>query len=77
MTGSGLTSSSCRACIRRSCSLQELKPEEEVVVGDLHITPVPVDHAVPTFGYIVTDGKSTVVFGADSGPTERIWQLAA
>ncbi len=58
-------------------SLQELKAEEGVVVGDLHITPVPVDHAVPTFGYIVTDGKSTVVFGADSGPTERIWQLAA
>jgi ribonuclease BN (tRNA processing enzyme) len=57
-------------------SLQELEPEQQVVIDGLRFTPVPVHHAVPTFGYIVTDGKSTVVFGADSGPTERIWQLA-
>jgi ribonuclease BN (tRNA processing enzyme) len=57
-------------------TLQELLPERQVAINGLRITPVPVHHAVPTFGYIVTDGKSTVVFGADSGPTERIWQLA-
>ena len=57
-------------------TLEELEPERAVVVDGLRITPVAVHHAVPTLGYIVTDGKSTVVFGADSGPTERIWQLA-
>ena len=58
-------------------TLQELEPEQPITIDGLRITPVPVNHAVPTFGYIVTDGKSTVVFGADSGPTERIWQLAS
>jgi ribonuclease BN (tRNA processing enzyme) len=57
-------------------TLQEIEPERTIVIGDLSITPVPVHHAVPTFGYIVTNGKSTVVFGADSGPTQRIWELA-
>jgi ribonuclease BN (tRNA processing enzyme) len=57
-------------------SLQELEPERTVTIDGLHITPVPVHHAVPTFGFVVTDGQSTVVFGADSGPTDRIWQLA-
>jgi len=51
--------------------------EEEVPlqIGPLTILPVAVHHVVPTRGYIVTDRTATVVFGADSGPTERIWQL--
>ena len=47
-----------------------------VRVNGLSVTPVAVDHIVPTYGYIVTDGRINSVFGADSGPTERIWQLA-
>ena len=42
----------------------------------LSITPVPVNHVVPTFGYVVSDSNSAVIFGADSGPTDRIWQVA-
>jgi ribonuclease BN (tRNA processing enzyme) len=57
--------------------LVPLKVETAVRIGDLSITPVAVEHVVPTYGYIVTDGASTVVFGGDSGPTERIWCLAA
>lgn len=56
--------------------VDELVPERAVVVEGLQVLPVPVNHVVATAGYIVTDGASTVVFGADSGPTERIWEFA-
>ena len=52
-------------------------PGQIIEVEGLRILPVPVNHIVPTLGYIVSDGHSTVVFGADSGPTDQIWELAA
>jgi ribonuclease BN (tRNA processing enzyme) len=56
--------------------LVPLSEESAIQIGDLSIVPVAVRHVVPAYGYIVTDGASTVVFGGDSGPTDRIWQLA-
>ena len=56
--------------------LRELSDETPLDVEGLRILPVSVSHIVPTFGFIVTDGHSTVVFGADSGPTNRIWELS-
>jgi cAMP phosphodiesterase len=56
--------------------LHEIEAEQPVTVEDLTILPVMVNHIVPTFGYIVTDGQSTAIFGGDSGPTERIWEVA-
>lgn len=56
--------------------LSPIEPEMPVEAARLRITPVPVNHVVPTFGYVVSDGKSAVVFGADSGPTHRIWEVA-
>jgi ribonuclease BN (tRNA processing enzyme) len=55
--------------------LCEIEPETPVRVNGITITPVIVNHIVTTYGYIVTDGVSTVAFGGDSGPTDRIWQL--
>src|SRR5690606_8861393 len=56
--------------------LREIDDGDQVRVGDLTITGVSVDHIVPTLGYIVEDETSAVVFGCDSGPTERIWEIA-
>lgn len=53
-----------------------LDAEVPVDADGLQITPVRVNHVVPTFGYVVSDGKSSVIFGADSGPTERLWEIA-
>ena len=53
-----------------------LRAGEMLEVEGLRILPVPVNHVVPTVGYIVTDGRSTVVFGGDSGPTSQIWETA-
>ena len=56
--------------------LHEIEAERPIEVEGLTILPVPVNHIVPTFGYIVSDGESTAIFGGDSGPTDRIWELA-
>jgi len=56
--------------------LVPIEAERPVSVGNLRITGVPADHSVPTMGYLVEDGSSAFVFGADSGPTERLWEVA-
>lgn len=56
--------------------LSPLQPETPIEVAGLRLIPVPVDHIVPTFAYVVDDGRSAVIFGADSGPTNRIWAVA-
>jgi ribonuclease BN (tRNA processing enzyme) len=53
-----------------------LTPGTPVSVGPLRITPVPVNHIVPTMGFIVEDDRSAVIFSADTGPTEEIWGRA-
>jgi ribonuclease BN (tRNA processing enzyme) len=50
--------------------------EVPVEADGLRITPVRVNHVVPTFGFVVSDGRSAVIFGGDSGPTERLWEIA-
>jgi ribonuclease BN (tRNA processing enzyme) len=56
--------------------LRELRPEQAQEVEGLRVLPVPVNHIVPTVGYIVSDGKSTVVFSGDTAATQRIWELS-
>jgi cAMP phosphodiesterase len=61
---------------RSSLRLHELEEEKPVEVNGLRITPVAVNHTVPTFGFVVEDDESAVVFGSDTGPTDRIWEVA-
>ncbi len=39
-------------------------------------TAVRVSHVVPTYGYVLSDDASSVVFSGDTGPTEEIWSVA-
>lgn len=55
---------------------RSLTEEAEARVGDLWVTPVPVDHTVRTTGFIIHDGETGFVYSGDTGPTERIWRLA-
>ncbi|MBV8116267.1 MAG: 3',5'-cyclic-nucleotide phosphodiesterase [Silvibacterium sp.] len=56
--------------------LHPIDPEMPLEAAGLRFTPILVHHVVPTFGYVVSDGHSSVIFGADSGPTHRIWEVA-
>ena len=40
------------------------------------MTPVLVDHTIPTTGFIVHDGETGFVYTGDTGPTSAIWQVA-
>src|SRR5881409_4084262 len=53
-----------------------LVEDVEQRVGDLWVTPVAVNHTVPTAGFIVHDGSTGVIYSADTGPTEALWQAA-
>jgi ribonuclease BN (tRNA processing enzyme) len=44
--------------------------------GGVTLTPVPVRHLVPGFGYVVSKPGRAVVFSGDTCPTERIWAAA-
>jgi cAMP phosphodiesterase len=57
-------------------SFRSLAEEGEARVGELWATPIPVDHTLPTAGFIVHDGETGFVFSGDTGPTRKIWQAA-
>jgi len=44
--------------------------------GDLEITPVAVNHIVPTTGLLIRQKGSSLIFTSDTGPTERVWEIA-
>lgn len=55
---------------------QALKEDVEQQIGDFWVTPVAVNHTVPTSGFIVHDGTSGFVYSGDTGPTEALWEAA-
>ena len=57
--------------------LHELTPGVAVDAGGLRVTPVEVNHVVPTLGFVVEDDHSAVVIPSDTAPTQAIWDEAA
>jgi cAMP phosphodiesterase len=55
---------------------QPEKPESVFSVGDLKVELVAVNHPVPCFGMFITKGKKTLLYSADTGPTDRLWERA-
>jgi cAMP phosphodiesterase len=45
-------------------------------VAGLKIKAIPMNHPVPAVGFLVSDGKSTFVYSADTGPNEALWNEA-
>jgi ribonuclease BN (tRNA processing enzyme) len=64
-----------------SVRFQEIVVEEPFVIGglpsgDMEITAIGVNHIVPTTGFLFRQGSSCVIFTSDTGPTDRIWEVA-
>lgn len=51
-----------------------LVPNQRIRIGDLEITPVPVNHIVPTFGYYIEDSDHGFLFSSDTTSTSEIWE---
>jgi ribonuclease BN (tRNA processing enzyme) len=56
--------------------LSRLEPGKTIELEGLRITPVMVNHVVPSCGFVVEDDSAAVVFPVDTGPTEEIWERA-
>ena len=54
----------------------ELESEVTVSVDGVRFTPIAVDHLVPTQGFLIEQGNSAVLWSSDTGPTERLWEIA-
>jgi ribonuclease BN (tRNA processing enzyme) len=61
---------------RPSLVYRQARPGRPLRCGAATFLPVPVDHLVPAFGYIVTKPGRAVVFSGDTQPTRRIWEAA-
>ncbi len=55
--------------------LSETTSETPVEVAGLRVTPVSLDHLVPTFGFIIEDDSSAIAIVSDTSPTERVWEI--
>ncbi len=55
--------------------LEELSSEVSVDADGVRVTPVNVDHVVPTMSFIIDDGEAAVAIVSDTSPTQRVWEL--
>ena len=54
----------------------ELEAGVAVTVEGVRVTPIPVSHTVPTFGFLLEREGAAVVWSSDTGPTDRLWEVA-
>lgn len=59
----------------RFVEIRPLDPGESVDVDGFHVTAVPMDHVVPTQGYLFQKAGRTLAIGGDTGPTEHFWRI--
>jgi ribonuclease BN (tRNA processing enzyme) len=55
---------------------EELADEVPIELEGVSFTPIPVDHLVPTHGFLLRQGGSAVLWSSDTGPTTRFWEIA-
>ena len=53
-----------------------IEPHKTTRIAGMKITPVPVNHVVPTIGLIVEDEDIAVAFTSDTHITDQIWEAA-
>src|SRR5512137_185595 len=47
-----------------------------VTAAGLKVKAIPMNHPVPAVGFLVSDGRSSFLYSADTGPNERLWAEA-
>lgn len=55
---------------------EELADEVPLELDGVSFTPIPVDHLVPTHGFLIRQGNASVLWSSDTGPTTRFWEVA-
>jgi len=47
-----------------------------ISVAGLKVKAIPMNHPVPAVGFLVSDGRSSFIYSADTGPNEGLWAEA-
>lgn len=59
------------------CPIIEFKViESPVTIDGINFDAVPVNHPVPALGFLLTEGKQSIVVSGDTGPTDLLWGAA-
>lgn len=56
---------------------RQLEPRQTTSIAGIDVTPIPVNHIVPTFGLLVQNAATTVAFTSDTYSTDEIWKAAS
>ena len=51
-----------------------LVPGKKVMVADVGMTAIPVEHQIPAYGVILEMAGQAIAFTGDTGPTDEIWK---
>jgi len=58
-------------------TVRTIKPRVPFTINGLQITAIPVNHTVPTCGFIIQEkGGPSIIYSGDTGPTSEIWIAA-
>lgn len=55
--------------------VETLESGRSVELGGYRVTPVALDHVVPTFGFVVEDAKAAIAIVSDTAPSTEIWRV--
>ena len=61
---------------RAIMKLRDIEANTSSMVGGLSVGPIPVSHTVACVGYIIKEDSTGFMYTADTGLTERFWELA-
>jgi cAMP phosphodiesterase len=54
----------------------ELNLREKVNIAGIDVTPIPVNHIVPTVGLLLQNEAAAVLFTSDTYTTDELWEVA-
>ena len=56
--------------------LNDIEAEQPFEIDGLRVTAIPVNHPVPCTGFLVEEEGTQIIYTADTGNTDRIWEVA-
>jgi ribonuclease BN (tRNA processing enzyme) len=57
--------------------LKQFEPNRQFQIGRYNITPLPVDHTIPTVAYLIDDQTSAIAIITDTAPIPGVMQALA
>jgi len=56
--------------------LNDIEPETPFEIDGVRVTAITVNHPVPCTGFLLEQDNKQVIYTADTGNTDRIWEIA-